>query len=170
MAERIDGLEWLRRLDERRAREAEEREWKTMERLGLVGNVSVKHSEIRDEAYLKVLRTMPCAVCGFQPVGNVHHLKTGRGGWGQAGDDRAVPLCQFGFGSQADCHGIIEGIGTQNEVRWFAENGVDCEGLVARLYAAWHADGTRAAVLEALLQIDIEETARVAEILEGGEP
>lgn len=84
------------------------------------------------EKHRAAIRKLPCCVPGCNVVGcDPHHLKqTGERGMGMRSPDRwAVPLCRAH-------HDTIEGIGSKNELRWFADRGIDAIELAGALWSA----------------------------------
>lgn len=54
----------------------------------------IKSGRVEDPAYLAKVASLPCCVCGAQPV-EVHHIRTGCGMGQKAGDDQTIPLCPW---------------------------------------------------------------------------
>ena len=115
-----------------------------------------KEREGNDEAYLSLLRQLPCCICGHTPAGTVHHLKQGTGtrGMGMRSTDRyGLPMCMAGFSSGGqNCHGEIEAAGSKNEAAWFAERGIDALDLAAALWSNKHSLDAMWGVLMAHLE------------------
>lgn len=92
-------------------------------------------------SHLKRVRRLPCCVCCASNPSQVHHLKrtalkgadgelvrTHERGMGLTSTDRwGVPVCW-------KCHGICESIGSDNEIAWFLERGVDAIALANALW------------------------------------
>lgn len=83
--------------------------------------------------HLAAIRQLPCCVTGRMPAGEAHHLKAGTGerGMGKRSTDRwAVPLSHA-------AHMELEGMGSKNELAWFAARGIeDPLALAEALWAA----------------------------------
>jgi hypothetical protein len=98
-----------------------------------------------DEAYLALLRQMPCCITLRMPGGEVHHLKHGTGerGAGMRSTDRwGVPISH-------DPHMDCEKQGSRNEHTWFAKHGIaDPLGLANAL---WHAPRDLPTMIKILL-------------------
>lgn len=101
--------------------------------------------EGNDTHHLAALRKCPCIVTLTVPAGEVHHLKSlGAGkerGVGRRASDRwGVPLSR-------KSHNAVEAVGSRNELRWFAENGVaDPHELAAALWAVRPSSGSGKAI------------------------
>lgn len=82
-----------------------------------------KHIAIRDEAYLKTVRGLPCLICG--KPGEAHHVNhaEARGVSLKVGDNWVVPLCH-------PCHMTLHHYG--NEPVWWALEGVDPIGWATK--------------------------------------
>jgi hypothetical protein len=114
-----------------------------------------------DSNHLAALRKCPCIVTLRVPAGEAHHLKSlGAGkerGVGRRASDRwAVPLSR-------NPHNAVEAVGSRNELRWFAENGVeDPHELAATLWAVRPSNGSEKAIkaaTEAMTKIIIAHHA-----------
>jgi hypothetical protein len=114
-----------------------------------------------DSNHLAALRKCPCIVTLRVPAGEVHHLKSlGAGkerGVGRRASDRwGVPLSR-------SPHNAVEAVGSRNELRWFAENGVeDPHDLAAALWAVRPSNGSAKAIkaaTEAMTKIIIAHHA-----------
>jgi len=105
--------------------------------------------EGNDSNHLAALRKCPCIVTLRVPAGEVHHLKSlGAGkerGVGRRASDRwGVPLSR-------SPHNAVEAVGSRNELRWFAENGVeDPHDLAAALWAVRPSNGSAKAIKAAM--------------------
>ncbi len=112
-----------------------------------------REREGNDEAYLSLLRQLPCCICGHTPAGTVHHLKQGTGtrGTNMRSTDRfGLPMCKFGFSSGGqDCHSQVERIGSRKEQAWFRERGIDCLDLAGALWSNKHSLEAMMSVLQA---------------------
>jgi hypothetical protein len=101
--------------------------------------------EGNDSNHLAALRKCPCIVTLRVPAGEVHHLKSlGAGkerGVGRRASDRwGVPLSR-------SPHNAVEAVGSRNELRWFAENGVeDPHDLAGALWAVRPSNGSAKAI------------------------
>ena len=98
-----------------------------------------------DDAYLALLRQMPCCITLRMPGGECHHLKQGTGerGAGLRSTDRwAVPISH-------EPHMDCEKQGSRNEHTWFAKHGIaDPLGLANAL---WHAPRDLPTLIKILL-------------------
>lgn len=84
------------------------------------------------ELHLKMLRTLPCCIPGCPHTANtVHHLKsTGeRGGAMRSPDKYGLPICW------SPHHEELERAGSKNELKWFADRGIEALELAAALWA-----------------------------------
>lgn len=95
----------------------------------------------KDEAYLRLVRQLPCAICKKAPPSECHHVKqTGeRGGAMKSPDKWALPMCR-------DDHETLEHQGSRNEIAWFQKRGVDPLTLATGLHGMKHS-------LEAMLRV-----------------
>ena len=89
---------------------------------------------IRDPAYLKWVRTFPCAACGKAGPSHAHHLThaqpKARGL--KAGDQFTLPVCQT---HHQDGPQSIHGHG--NEREWWAVRGIDAIALSEKFRARY---------------------------------
>ncbi len=85
----------------------------------------------RDDAYLKLVRAIPCLRCGGAPSQAAHVRLSAGGGMGMKPDDsQALPLCQW-------CH--LDAPDAQHKVGehpFWGELGIDPLKLAKSLYAA----------------------------------
>lgn len=97
------------------------------------------------EGHLKLIRQLPCCVCGRPGPSDPHHLKANlsheRGVGRRATDRWAVPICRMH-------HDEVEAVGSRNETSWFAYFGIDPLELASAL---WNATGDRGRMLRILL-------------------
>lgn len=85
-------------------------------------------------SHLKRVRRLPCCVCCASNPSQVHHIKrtgTNERGMGLTTTDRwGIPMCWRH-------HDEVERAGSDNEIAWFEERGVDALALANGLW-----DGT----------------------------
>lgn len=89
------------------------------------------------EAHLRLIRQLPCCVCGKPGPSDPHHLKANlsheRGVGRRATDKWAVPMCRMH-------HDEVEAAGSRKETSWFAYFGIDPLELASAL---WNGTGDR---------------------------
>lgn len=121
--------------------------------------------EGNDSNHLAALRKCPCVVTLRIPAGEVHHLKSlGAGkerGVGRRASDRwGVPLSR-------PPHNAVEAVGSRNELKWFAENGIpEPHELAAALWSVRPSDGSTKAIkmaVEAMTKIIIAHHKHLSE-------
>jgi hypothetical protein len=97
----------------------------------------------------KMVKRLPCLVCGKNGPSDPHHLKRAlptneRGASRKAADRYLIPLCRDPLNDHGNgCHEKAEG--TDDEA-WLAENGIDGRAIAGAL---WRATGE----LDAMLRI-----------------
>lgn len=83
------------------------------------------------QSHLKHVRRLPCCVCCARGPSQVHHIKrtgTNERGMGLTTPDRwGISICWRH-------HGEVEIIGSDNEIAWFHERGVDALKLANALW------------------------------------
>ncbi|CCB64435.1 hypothetical protein [Hyphomicrobium sp. MC1] len=119
--------------------------WKPKKADKLKAKLRDKHDD-RDgnsSHHLAALRLCPCVISLRTPAGEAHHIKahTGERGVGMRSSDRwALPITRV-------YHDSVERVGSRNEMRWFAENGIsEPHELAAALWAVRPTDGSAKAM------------------------
>jgi hypothetical protein len=98
-----------------------------------VASTKQRRQRVKDEAHLSFIRTLKCCICGAPNpdpahirAANVLYGKRETGGAEKASDKWTVPLCRKHHDEQ---HG-------ENELKFWARNGIDPFGLALALYQA----------------------------------
>jgi len=99
--------------------------------------IGPKHPRVRDDGFLKFIRTQPCVHCG--QASQACHIRSGSvayakppTGMAEKPDDKwTVPMCRA-------CHGEQH---SQNELEFWRLRGVDPFALAIKLYAKYQAQG-----------------------------